>query len=378
MKLILMLLAVPMALGLFSACQVEVVGNAFTPPAATFISGTVRLDDGSVESGGPAVLFRFDCEDPPPPVGLGFPVDFVVIPEDSFERGSAPFVFPYVPPSSCHLISGFVDRDRDFHYASAVTSQASAGDLLIGLRQVTVGAPLAGSDWIQPAEGVVLRGEIAVPLERPAFEPLDLLSLDPVAPRMELDPAGHALAPALFALGTHQVRSDVVDVVAPLFTVVFEEDADQDGLPDDLNQDGMPDLRWPRLFVRLLAPGSQEPVEPPVILAAVILPVNPLDEEDIEADLLARVLQQGLPLDGETPLLARRITVTVPGLAVSSLQPLELVPLSEVAASGVEVTGRYQLMLMNSSGQTWSLPNQLIQYGYENQGLPLLVEMAEP
>ena len=85
-----------------------------------------------------------------------------------------------------------------------------------------------------------------------------------------------------------------------------------------------------------------------------------------------------MPIDGESILPATRLTVLVPGLVVTSLEPLELAPLEEIAASGVEVIGRYQLLVMNSTGQTWSLPNELSQYGDGGQALPLLVELDEP
>ena len=37
--------------------------------------------------------------------------------------------------------------------------------------------------------------------------------------------------------------------------------------------------------------------------------------------------------------------------------------------------GVYQVLVVNSTGQTWSLPNELSQYGMDDQGFPFLVEM---
>ena len=379
-KVLPFLLVSSAVLSLFS-CEPQVSPNAYTPAPASFISGTVRLDDGSAEPGGPAVLFRFDCEAPPPPAGSGYPVDFVVVPEASFDAGSAPFVFPFVPANSCHILSGFVDRDRDFHYAYSVTSQASAGDLAITATVAEIGEASEGSDWIQPAEAVICRAETPIPLERPAFEPTGLQSSAAVAPRLYLDPAGQPLAEAMFQLHSHEVRSDLVDVDAPVFTVVFAPDDDEDGLPDDLNGDTLPDILWPKVVIRRLDPSdasSQTLAEPLVHLAAIVLPVNPLNPDDEQSDLLSQVLSLGLPLDGVSLFPATQLTVLVPGVAVTSLEPLELSSLSEIASSGTEVTGRYQLLVMNSTGQSWSLPNELSQYGDENQGLPMLVDIGEP
>jgi len=366
---------------LLFACEPEVFSNAYTPEPASFISGIVRLDDGSDEPGGPAVLFRFDCDDPPPPTGSAYPVDFVVVPEASFDGGAASFVFPFVPANSCHILSGFVDRDRDFHYAYSVTSQASANDLSLTATVVEIGEAAEGSEWIEPAEAVILRGETSIPLDRPAFEPTGIQSSAAAAPRLYLDPAGHPLGDAMFRLRSHEVRSDLVDVDAPVFTVVFAPDGDEDGLPDDLNGDTLPDILWPRVVIRRLDPtdaSSQNLAVPSVHLAAVVLPLNPMDPEDQDSALLSQLLSSGLPLDGASMFLATQLTVLVPGLVVTSLEPVELSPMSELASTGAEVTGRYQLLVMNSTGQSWSLPNELSQYNDENQGLPMLVEIGEP
>jgi hypothetical protein len=282
---------------------------------------------------------------------------------------------------SCHIIAGFVDRDRDFHYAYSVTSQASAGDLAVSASVVEIGDAAEGSEWIEPATGLLLRAETLVPLERPAFEPTSLLSGEAAAPMLSLDPAGQPLGDALFQLRSHGVRSDLVDVEAPVFTVVFASDSDGDGLPDDLNGDTLPDILWPKLVIRRLDPSdanSQVLSDPPVQLAALLLPLNPLDPEDAESDLLTQALGLGVPMDGVSLFPATRLTVLVPGQVVTSLEPLELTPLGEIASSGVEVTGRYQLLVMNSTGQTWSLPNELSQYGDSSQAMPLLVDIDEP
>jgi len=363
-------------LSLLLGCDVPVAGNEKTPAPSTWIGGTLRLDDGSAEPGGPAFLFRFACDDPPPPAGSGLPQDFVVVPEESFDGASAPFVFPLVPADACYLLGGFVDRDRDFHYAYSATSQATAGDLAVAATQVEVGQ-LAG-DWIEPVTGMILRANTLVEIERPAFRTIGLSSGVAEVPGLSLDPAGSPIGDALFGLESRDVESDLVDVTAPFFTVVFAPDGDGDGLPDDLNGDGIPEILWPRIAIRRLEPTDPQALtlsDPTVQLAALPLPFNPLDPADPAWDLIAQALALGIPFDGQSVLPATSLALLVPGLVVTSLEPLELTPIADVAASGAEVLGRYQILVMNSTGQTWSLPNELSQYGEDDQGSPFLVEM---
>jgi len=367
------LLILPSVLG----CDVPIEANLSTPSPATWIGGTLRLDDGSDEAGGPAILFRFDCAAPPPPLGSGTPLDFVVIPEDQFQAGSASFVFPLVPADSCSLLGGFVDRDRDFHYAYSVAAQASRGDLAVAATVVQVGTSEEDSDWVDPVEGILLRADTPVPLERPAFVPRGISSGAVESPTLALDEGGGAQADALFLLSSTDIQSELVDVSAPVFTVVFAADGDGDGAADDLNGDGLPDIEWPKIVIRRLDsvdPQGLSLSDPPLQLAAVVLPVNPAAPTAPETDLIGQALALGIPFDGQSVLPATSLAVVVPGLVVTSLEPLELSPISDLVASGSEVLGGYQLLVMNSSGQTWSLPNELSQYGIEDQGLPLLVE----
>jgi hypothetical protein len=373
------LLAVLLLLPSLVGCTVPIEANLSTPTPATWIGGTVRLDDGSDEAGGPAILFRFDCAAPPPPLGSGTPLDFVVVPEDHFDAGSAPFVFPLVPAGSCSLLGGFVDRDRDFHYAYSVAAQASRGDLGIGASIVQVGTVEPGSDWVEPVQGLLLRADTEVPLERPAFVPRAIPSGVVESPALLLDEAGLSQADALFLLGSTDIESDLVDVSAPVFTVVFAPDGDGDGVADDLNGDGLPDVVWPKVVIRRLDPEDPQGLslsDPPIQLAAVVLSVNPANPAAPETDLIGQALALGIPFDGESVLPATSLAVVVPGLVVTSLEPLELSPIGDVAASGSEVLGSYQLLVMNSTGQTWSLPNELSQYGDDDQGLSLRVETA--
>jgi len=363
-----------------AGCDVPVSGNESTAAPASWIGGTLRLEDDSDEPGGPAILFRYSCDDPPPPTGSGLPQDFVVIPEDSFDGASAPFTFPLVPGDACYLLTGFVDRDRDFHYAYSVSSQATQGDLAVAVTQVQVGSPGEDGNWIEPVQQVVLRANTLVSLERPAFVPASLISGLAEAPVLSLGSDGLPLEGSFFRVDSREVESDLVDVRAPFFTVVFAPDSDGDGAPDDLDGDDLPDILWPKIFIRRLDPTDPQGLtlsEPTVQLVALPMPLNPLAPGDPADDLVGQALAMGIPFDGQSVLPATSLVVVVPGLVVTSLEPLELTPVGDVVAAGTEVTGRYQILVMNSSGQTWSLPNELSQYGRDDQGLPFLVEVLE-
>ncbi len=349
------------------ACEVPIQATSGTPDPATWIGGTVWIQDGGDGSpGGAVILFRYSCDEPPPPSGFGRPVDFLVLSEEEFEGGAANFVFPGVEADVCALLTGFADRDRDFHYAYGVTSQPTAGDLSITPRTVQTG--IVDGEYIAPVEGVVLRAETVVPLERPAFQLLDLAGV-PANPSLPIASIGVTQS-ALFKVAALDIRSDLVDVNTPVFTVVMAPDGNGDGLPDDLNGDGMPDVVWPQVLVRRLdpnAPSGLEVEEPGVLLPGVVLSVNPLDPTDAESNLTALAAAQGIPFDGQTPLLRSELIVAAAPQVVTNLEPLELVSLDAVYASGGEVTGGYQVLVMNSTGQLWNLPNELTAYGIDGQ-----------
>ena len=347
---------------LLVGCPLAVVPTDLTPSPSTHVSGSVRLAgaDGSEEPGGPTYVFRYDCDAPPPPAGTGRPVDFLVLPEDVFVGGSADFVFPSVPPEACAILTGFVDRDRDFSPFVSIANQATAGDLAMTSRVVTVEALVAGSDRVPPVEGVVLDAEITVPLDRPAFTITDLTG----APggRLDVGPAVGTTPNTYIRLETRAVDSDLTNVVAPIFTVVLQADADGNGWPDDLNADGAPDVIWPRvLFVRIddADPAGLDQAEGPVVLPGVVLPLDTNDAFNLQTNLLLASRLAGLPFDGVQVVPQTGITVVVPPLIVTDLSTAATSPIETLRDAGANVLGDYQIVVMNSTGQTWTVPNEL-------------------
>ena len=72
---------------LLTACEVPLAPTDFTPAPATRIEGVVEVDVDGGAPGGPAILVRYDCANPPPPVGTGTPADFLVVEESAFQHG---------------------------------------------------------------------------------------------------------------------------------------------------------------------------------------------------------------------------------------------------------------------------------------------------
>ncbi len=345
-----------------AGCTLAVEPTDGTPPPSTYISGSVKLagPDGVDVPGGPTYVFRYDCAAPPPPVGTGRPVDFLVLPEDSYTAGEAEFVFPSVPASTCAILTGFVDRDRDFSPFVSIGNQATAGDLATNAATVTVEDATPGSDLIAPVKDVILEAMVVVPLDRPAFTITDLTG-EPGG-RLDVGPVVGTTPNSYVRLQTRAVDSPLTDAESPVFTVVLEADGDGNGWPDDLNADGAPDVRWPRvLFVRVDDgdPTGMTQAQGPIVLPGVVLPLDTNDAFNTQTNLLLASALAGLPFDGAQVLPQTGITVVVPPLIVTDLATRSTAPIEQVRDAGTNVLGDYQIVVMNSTGQTWTVPNEL-------------------
>ena len=351
------------------ACDVPVHPTDDAPAPATRIDGTVEVLVSSGYPYGTAVLFRWSCANPPPPMGSGSPVDFLLVPETEFVEGSAPFTFPSVPPDTCSILGGFIDRDRDFHYAFTSAGQATAGDVSFGFVEVTTGS--ADGDWIEPITDVEVRAETIEPWDRPVFTLLDAAAGDdddsaevvgPLWPSMTLDGDPAAINQLFTTLDVEPLRTDLGDHDLPRFQVIFGTDEDGDGLPDDDNGDGLYDVDWPRVLLFRLDPDDPTGLtesDPRVVLPGVVLPLNPFAPLDDSVNLLGQAFAEGVPFDGSARMAATKMLIVVPDLVVTNSEPLELAPIEAVQATGIEVTGRYRVLVMNPTGQLWYVPNEL-------------------
>jgi len=361
---------------LLAGCTVPIGGVPETPAPATRIEGTLTVEADPGEPLGPAILVRYACDDPPPPAGTGSPQDFLILAEDAFDGGRAEYVFPSVPAGACVLLTGFIDRDRDFHYAFSTAGQATAGDVAID--PVTVVTEELDGDLAAPSLGVDLVARTVVPLERPVFT-FRMEGASEPGGGMALGPAVGTTPNTLLRLTTQDLESDLVDASSPRFTVVFAPDTDGDGWPDDNNADGAPDVLWPRvLFFRLDPedPAGLTRAEPPVLLPGVVLPLDLAAPMDLTTNLVLQSRLAGLPFDGQSLLPVADLRVAVPPLVVTDLATSSVAPLEGVEG---DVFGDYQVLVMNSTGQVWNLPNELAGLGVEGQDLRFSVtEAVEP
>jgi len=350
---------------LLLACEVPVVPRDGTSAAATAIRGSIELSEFGAEPGGDAILFRYGCDAPPPPAGGGRPVDFLLVPEARFEGGQAEFAFSSIPPQTCWLITGFIDRDDNFHYALDVASQPSSGDLGLTSVERSVGPVEDGLDFISPPPSVTLRPTELYEHDRPAFR-LGGTSEEHV---MEiLDVPGETVPLRLDLLATTLV-TEALTISTPLFDVIFGSDADDDGSPDDTNGDGLPDIDWPKVLLRRLEPGDptgQSLAAPPVVLPGVVMALDPAGSP-VEYNLLAEASSQGIPLNESGLLETTELRIYVPGLVVTSEDPVELTAIETLVDEGADVSGEYGVLVMNADGRLWTLPNELLLFGVGSQ-----------
>ncbi len=133
-------------------------------------------------------------------------------------------------------------------------------------------------------------------------------------------------------------------------------DANHDGLPDDANHDGLPDT-WPEVVVREIAPGANvllddndidgngvpdDPTKPITVIAAVVDPTP----------YMAQLLD-GAGHVKTTPTVVTALNIVVDPLALDVTNPLAPKPLPSMP------TGNYSITLIESTGQTWRVPNEL-------------------
>ncbi|MBN9682857.1 MULTISPECIES: hypothetical protein [unclassified Corallococcus] len=327
---------------------------------------------------GNAIVFLYDAANPPPPAGSGRPLAFTVITaaelfgaslgDNSTGPFTAPFSLSLVEPGR-YLLRGFIDADTcrsgtqpchvsDFNPWYGVTSEPNAGDVGGGavdpatsatrILEITTDA----DGWPQPLTGVSVSfaDSATVPFDRPAFQTADAREFNT------------ATTPLKTLTLTPQTLTGAVDQRPPGFWVQLG-DANKDGIPDDANADGKPDVVWPRVIVRKLAEGvtgyaddtdhNRDGQPDAVVLAAGLVP-DPL--------LAALLDEQGKPRP--QPVFVPQLVVAIRAQALDARDPAAPTPLTAVPP------GRYSVILLQSTGQTWRLPNELDPALAEAVGLP--------
>jgi hypothetical protein len=347
---------------------------------------------------GNAIVLLYDATRPPPPQGTGRPVNFTLIPSERLfgpaDPGfsgpfTAPYTFSLVPPGR-YLVRGFIDANTcatglqpchvpDFIPFYTVTGEPNAGDVGGAAVDPVTRVPrvldiTANPDGTLPVPtGVnVLFGEAnTVPVDRPAFW-------------VDSPPRFERTAPLkLLELKPLQVREGAVDQwpAAMLLRLV---DENGDGQPDDANGDGRPDL-WPRVVVRKLTsvenlPALQRNADENDLDRNGILDPQGVDYPHTDGtsdglpDLV--VLAAGLdPTQAESlrnkdgswnmnPVPVPSLRVIVQAQALDARDPRQPQVLRTVPS------GRYALNLIQFTGQTWRVPNELSPAVATSYGLP--------
>lgn len=381
---------------------------------------------------GNLIIFRFDAARPPAPTGTGRPLAFTFIPRerlfgDAAPGATGPFTAPYsfsLVPEGRYLLRGFLDVDgafcpggacrvSDFNPWYGVTGEPNTGDvgggavdaLTLAFRTVEIAQGGDGALRAATSVSFVVQPSSAttVPVDRPAFQvntgtTTQQFVVASSPPCSASNPTGPRCK--LVDVVNQPIYGSGVDQRAPAFLVRFI-DNNNDCVADDLNGDGQPDF-WPRVFVRkqadennpaLLidendwnrdgvvdaaappgtsglkeyqhADGSMDGTPDAVVLAAGLVP---------DSSVLAQLV------DGTTgqPRCTRSgsgapqwpvATVNSLRLAVQSVALDASDPSAPVRLAGAP-PGKYSLTLMQFTGQTWRLPNELQPAVAASAGLP--------
>ncbi|WP_163997989.1 hypothetical protein [Pyxidicoccus caerfyrddinensis] len=359
---------------------------------------TARIEGNLVvqsRARGNAIVFLYDADRPPPPQGTGRPIAFTVIPSEQLFGPAlggnlpgpftAPFTFSLVPAGR-YTLRGFIDADTcgatatqpchrpDFNPWYGVTSEPNEGDVGGAAVDPSTGVPLtlevtADADGLpQPLTGVSVSfaDSARVPLDRPAFQVL--------GDRMM------GSSTKVLRLQRMTLQGNVVDQRPPGFMVSYV-DANRDGMPDDANKDGVPDL-WPRVVVRKLDGTGHGPLlEENDLDRNGVLDAGSLSclhaDSTLDGKPCLVVLAAGLVPDGPiaaltdeqgnprmTPAVIQELQVAVRPLALDAANAAAPAPLKELPK------GRYTLVLIQSTGQTWRVPNELDPVIASGVGLP--------
>ena len=368
-------------------------------PAQSALSSHI---DGTVvaqtHARGDAILFLFNLALPPPPLGMGKPLAFTVVSSadlfgdhagDPTSVGpfTAPFHFSLVPPGS-YLIEGFIDlsgclsslsicRQSGFIPWYTVADEPNTGDVPGAAADPSTGIPqtVTIDSSLDPATGVnVLFADAQTySIDRPAFSactppgPSCATVQGPIRLDLSGGPVPVQLVPEPVTLPDAQVAGAFS--LSPHFFAKFVSVVNGVALDPDGDGQG-PDL-WPKVVVRKLldtnplkdqnvdAHGNPTPGQQVVVLAAG------LDPTQLITDLTDPKTNKALTIAVPEPSL----TLVIQPQAYDVQDPTAPVPLGTIPP------GLYGIYVIQFSGQTWRLPNELdpiaaSQLGLTNFGLP--------
>jgi len=288
---------------------------------------------------GDAILFLFDTQSLPPPDGNGSSAAAVArIPSTTLFNNaaagsigpfSAPFVFTQVPSGRSYQVRAFLDVTGEFDPFFDFTQQPRAGAPAGGYGTLVGGRPTLLA--ISVGTGQVVTGiDVALTQTIPYDPPSFVLAGGSQTLDVSID------QPAPLRLQTAQLASLNASFTHAHFGV--ELDLDAQGNRRSSAGDGLDDV-FPRVFLRQIRKLDGSAV---AAADAAIVPCRAIAVPIIPALLAAS--------PGSAPIARDTLDVLVEPLAVkaSDLSALPSIP-----------TGVYQVVVVEKSGQVWTLPNQL-------------------
>lgn len=345
------LVAAPLAL--LAAC-------AWTPPYAPLDSGApLGVIAGTVLVVGPerpsdVYVLLYDAADPGPPAGLGSPLNFDVIPAESFEQDplgswSASYGLTEIPGGS-YTLSGLHDTDQDFSPVVDIAGGSTCGDWgggFVGWVEAEDGT--AGPDTValELGEGELLDGvpvaiQVPIPVEKPAFTILDGSGAPATAP-VTVDRTGE------LRLGATVVGTEYLEL-APLQNLDDKQDCAV-SFPfvpivsyDDTGAPVIEGFQPPQVILTQLLSDEEAAAgaEPVRIQGIVNYDVNTLGVQ--------------LLFDSSRPAETLELSVS---LAQDGryFVPFSTSPDGDGAVTSLPA-GPWAVTVVNAAGQTWTVPNE--------------------
>ncbi|RME28433.1 MAG: hypothetical protein D6798_02395 [Deltaproteobacteria bacterium] len=343
---------------LLAGCAWQAPLDPDAPPPQNSLSGTVVYS--GAEPPGDVIVVLYDAHDPPPPEGTGGPVNFATVPAEDFiddADGLRAASWDLAPvPDGTWLISALMDMDGDFHPLLTATAGATCGDIAGPYLQSLAGTELAPVTVRggQLVDDLTLVLGLTYPIERPAFQFADNL-VDQGAPAAITDPTDDS---EILVIQSTAVESELLEITGPLdvaspkadpcdtafYLHFLDEDGDGDADPHWLDDYAALGVRaaWPRIYA--VFRGSESvPLEPGEVYAVEAIP-DPFLRDGAGGSIPTGVV---------VPVTELRVAFPPAGQHVLPDGSVEVVGAPDLP------DGEWDLTVVQETGQTWTLPNEL-------------------
>lgn len=345
-------------------------------PQSARIEGEVVVQSAAR---GNVIVFLYDADAEPPPLGRARPLSFTVISRSALFDGAAdgatgPFTAPYafsLVSAGRYKLRALLDREgcldvatdcrsSDFIPWFSVTNEPNKGDVGGGAVDpstrafITYEVTQNEEGSLNPVTGatVLIQDAATVPADRPAF-------------RVVSDEQTGATR--TLTLRLQPVDDALVVQRAPVFLVRWADD-NADGVPDDANGDGTAEV-YPRVVLRKLSDD----------VATGLTDENDLDRNGVVDETGVDYAHADGTSDGRPDVVVLpavvdptaflpSLTDGAGGFVFNTVPATELkviIPPVAFDVSGERVAlqtvpkGRYSVTVVQFTGQTWRLPNEL-------------------